>query len=227
MSHYIVISFICPTPPCLSAICHTVHMKMTQKLNSCYRINCVCVHVHVCAWLSSFCIPFCVCSTPLFSSAIKTRSHFVHSWRGVAICQRLWRSRLPSIQNVDLARGPLQPTHDLSGLETCLGNVCWTERVFMYVARHYRCILIRFSKPSQVCTPMKGKRLAGPPKQSNHTFAQKKKVWCAFFLFCGEFQNEAIDASPSSVDSLSDLKPINVALFFLTHPEPQWCHFAR
>lgn len=80
-------------------------------------------------------------------------------------------------------QGLYKATHDLSGLETCLGNVCCTKRVFMYVARHYRCILIRFSKPSQVCTPKKGKRLAGPPKQSNRTFAKKNDVVKVFFFF--------------------------------------------
>lgn len=72
-------------------------------------------------------------------------------------------------------QGPLQTTHDLSRRETCLGNVCCTECVFMYVARHYRCILIRFSEPSQVCAPKRGKRLAGPPKQSNHSFTKTKQ----------------------------------------------------
>ena len=42
---------------------------------------------------------------------------------------------------------------DLSRLEICLGYVYCIKHVFMYIARHYLCILIRFSDVSRVCTP--------------------------------------------------------------------------
>lgn len=38
MSHYIVISVLF-APPCLSTICHTLHMVMTHKLKSCCRFQ--------------------------------------------------------------------------------------------------------------------------------------------------------------------------------------------
>lgn len=102
----------------------------------------------------------------------------------------------------------------------------------MCVARHYRCILIRFSEPSHVCTPKRGRRLAGPPKHSNHTFAKtnlKKEsgaatVWhsfffLSFFFFCRGFQNEVIDVSPSAVGRFSDLTPAHAPLFV---PRSNW-----
>lgn len=53
----------------------------------------------------------------------------------------------------DASRRASETIHDLSRLEICLGNVYCVKHMFMYIARHYLCILIRFSTVSHVCAP--------------------------------------------------------------------------
>lgn len=200
MSHYIVISFTCPTPSCLSAICHTVHLRITQKLSSC----CIVAESSVCVCVCGSYLFLCFfCAALHYSSLWSNPRVFCYPWCQLLTCppsltETLTGSALNPPRNDDLAPGPRQTARDLSRRETCLGNVCCTECVFMYVARHYRCILIRFSEPSQVCAPKRGKRLAGPPtKQSNHTFAKTKRkvMWQQFdtvssFFLRGDFRME-------------------------------------
>lgn len=90
MSHYIVISVVF-APPCLSTICHTLHMVMTHKLKSCCRFqregfhacmhtNTHTLHAHTLLCRFAFCVyivlieGFCLCFF-LFCFCVLLTSH--------------------------------------------------------------------------------------------------------------------------------------------------------
>lgn len=132
----------------------------------------------------------CVSHAHVLSCVIKWLSLFVWTWHVIhfhlsknrQILNPSWRSLWIQLIMM-ISHRALETIHDLSRLERCLGNVCSTKCVFMNVARHYHCILIRFANVSHVCSPKQGNMMARSPKQSNHTCRWRKAmliVWQQF-----------------------------------------------
>lgn len=137
MSHYIVISVVF-APPCLSTICHTLHMVMTHKLKSCCRFqregfhacmhtNTHTLHAHTLLCRFAFCVyivlteGFCLCFF-LFCFCVLLTSHSFPLVKRRQTLNPSWYPLWILITMLFPAGGASERPCDLSRLEICLGE---------------------------------------------------------------------------------------------------------